>query len=131
MVVKATDEEANAWKATAIDEIRRIWIRWGHPALTKFSKKLGINYRTTCKLLAPNPDPNVAIKKETVLKVFSMLLVSVQTEFNTPEDVIAEIRLLEHALANVVRVCYPPNAKLVAEAVSEMENLQGCGLPVK
>ena len=40
--MKATDEEANAWKATAIDEIRRIWIRWGHPALTKFSYKLGI-----------------------------------------------------------------------------------------
>lgn len=131
MVVKPTNGEANVWRNITIDEIRRIWIRWGHPSFTKFSQKLGINYRTTCKLLTPNPQPNVVIKLETVLKVFSRLMEATHTEFNTPEDANAEILLLEHALAKVVRVCFPPDAKLRAETISEMENQQGCGLPVK
>lgn len=124
-----TNGKANGWRATAAEEFRRIRTRWGIPAITQFSHYLGINYRTTTKLLSA--DPKYPLKLETVLKAFSNLRVSVWLEFNTPEDVNNEMQQLEHAMANVISACFPPSEKVLSKAVSEMENQRGCGVPVK
>lgn len=125
----ATKRMANGWLATAAAEFRQIRLRWGNPPLTKFSKLLGINYRTVSKLLSPNPPETM--KLETILQAFTNLRAKVWSEFNTTEDANNEIKNLEHSMMNIVLSCYPPNRAFADEAIHEMENQQGCGVMVK
>ena len=120
---------AKGWLATAAAEFRQIRLRWGNPPLTKFSKLLGINYRTVRKLLSPNPSGSM--KLETILQAFPNLRAKVWSEFNTTEDACNEMKKLEHSMMNIVVSCYPPHQETVTEAVCEMENQRGCGVMVK
>lgn len=120
---------AKGWIATAAEEFRRIRKRWGNPPLTKFSKLLGINYRTVSKLLSPNPKGSM--KLETLLQAFPNLRAKVWSEFNTTEDAKNEIKKLEHSMMTIVSSCYPPKGALTSEAIHEMETQQGCGVMVK
>ena len=125
----ATRGLANGWIATAAAEFRQIRLRWGNPPLTKFSKLLGINYRTVSKLLSANPPGSM--KLETLLQAFPNLRAKVWSEFNTTEDANDEIKKLEHSMMNIVVSCYPPHTETATEAIREMENQQGCGVMVK
>lgn len=123
-----TKVKANSWTTTAANEIRRIQTRWGVTSQTKFSALLGINVRTLSSLYSDQHDK---IKYESVQQMFSNLMTSVWSEFNTAEDVNKEMQLLCAALANVTRAAFPPKRELVVKALHDMENQRGCGLPIK
>ena len=67
----------------------------------------------------------------SVQQMFSNLMISVWTEFNTTEDVNQELKLLNQASVNVMRAAFPPRKELVKKALQEMEHQQGNGLPIK
>ena len=120
--------KADSWLTTAAKEIRRIQTRWGIPSQRKFAVLLGVNGRTLAKLYADPPDESLTYG--SVQQMFSNLMISVWTEFNTTEDVNQELKLLNQALANVMRAAFPPRKELVKKALQEMEHQQGNGLPI-
>ena len=98
--------KADSWLTTAAKEIRRIQTRWGIPSQRKFAVLLGVNGRTLAKLYADPPDESLTYG--SVQQMFSNLMISVWTEFNTTEDVNQELKLLNGNPAKVIGYRFEP-----------------------